>query len=70
MAMAEKPKPDQDERVKIDLPFEDAVRGVLKVDPDAPHTDASADENPCPKTWMGKKCKLSAGHFGPCQFQA
>ncbi len=33
-----RPQPDpnrENDRVKIDLPFEEAVRGLLKVDPDA-----------------------------------
>jgi len=32
-------RPDTDEKVKIDLPFELALKGFLKVDPEAPPVD-------------------------------
>jgi hypothetical protein len=53
-----------DERVSIPLDPETALRGLMQVDP-----DASAATERCPKTWMGKRCLLKAGHFGPCQYQ-
>lgn len=56
-------KRDLDEPIKIDLDPEDALRGLLAVDPDVPTANA-----PCPKTWNGKACKLTAGHLGPCQY--
>ncbi len=34
---------DRDEKVKINLPFEEAVSGLLKVDPDA---EPAEDESP------------------------
>jgi hypothetical protein len=57
-------KRDMDERVSIPLDPETALRGLMQVDP-----DASAATERCPKTWMGKRCLLKAGHFGPCQYQ-
>jgi hypothetical protein len=45
---------------------EEALRALLKVDPES----EPVDEQPCPKTWNGKRCKLQAGHFGPCQYDA
>jgi hypothetical protein len=45
MAEDEKPKAhDMDEPVKIDLDPEVALRGLLKVDPDAPPAERNEDE--------------------------
>ncbi len=45
MAMRnEPPKPDMDERVSIPLDPEDAMRALLRVDPDAPPAKPNADE--------------------------
>jgi hypothetical protein len=60
------PDPHPDERVAIPLDPEEALRALLQVDPDS---DPMTDENsPCPKEWNGKRCKLEAAHFGPCQY--
>ena len=37
--MAAKPNPDMDERIKIPLDPELAIRALLRVDPDAPPAD-------------------------------
>jgi hypothetical protein len=58
--MAEDRAKDED-RLSIPLAPEDALRALLAVDPDS-------KPKPCPKTWQGKRCKLEAGHFGPCQY--
>jgi hypothetical protein len=63
---------DDAERVSLAvLDPEDALRALLKVDAEAEPTEHVAPpEERCPKTWMGKRCMLKAGHFGPCQYQA
>jgi hypothetical protein len=50
---------------------ETALRALLKVDPESEATEhVAAPEERCPKTWMGKRCMLRKGHFGPCHYQA
>jgi hypothetical protein len=63
---------DDDERVSLaNLDPEEALRALLKVDPESGPTEhVAAPEERCTKTWMGKRCMLKAGHFGPCQYQA
>jgi len=63
---------DDDERVSLaNLDPEVALRALLQVDPDSePTAHVAAPEERCSKTWMGKRCLLKAGHFGPCQYQA
>jgi hypothetical protein len=62
--------PDDGARVSIPLDPEVALRALLKVDPDSEPTEhVAAPEERCTKTWMGKRCMLKAGHFGPCQYQ-
>jgi hypothetical protein len=62
---------EQDERLAIPLDPEVALRALLKVDPDAePAAHVAVPEERCPKTSMGKRCVLKAGHFGPCQYLA
>jgi hypothetical protein len=50
---------ERDERLKIELDPESALRGLLAVEPDDEH---------CPKTWEGKRCLLKAGHFDVCKY--
>lgn len=45
MSEKDKPAPDRDEPVKIDLDPEEALKALLKVDPDAP---VEADEDTAP----------------------
>jgi hypothetical protein len=40
----DKPKDERDEPVKIDLDPEDALKALLRVDPDAPPAKPNADE--------------------------
>lgn len=65
--MAKAKKRDPDERVVIPLDPEEALRGLLAVDLGS---EPTSEPERCHKTWMGKRCLLKAGHFGPCQFQA
>ena len=44
--MAPKPSPEMDERVKIPLDPELAIRALLRVDPDAKPADDAKDESP------------------------
>lgn len=67
-SVADKPKKhDPDERVAIPLNPEQALRALMAVDPGS---EPGSEPERCRKTWMGKRCLLKAGHFGPCQFQA
>jgi hypothetical protein len=43
-SMAPKPNPEMDERVKIPLDPELAIRALLQVDPDAPPADDAVDD--------------------------
>jgi hypothetical protein len=70
--MTDSPTRTEDERISLAGVYpEDALRTLLKVGPDAgPVEHVAPPEERCPKTWMGKRCLLKAGHFGPCQYQA
>ena len=52
--------------VAMPLDPETPPRGLIKVDPDSALTRSASER--CPKTSMGRRCLLRAGHFGPCRF--
>lgn len=60
-----KPKHDMDERVKLPLDPELAIRALLQVDP---NSEPAAADQWCPETWMGKQCILRAGHESEHQY--
>jgi hypothetical protein len=61
--MPDKPTKAADERISLHgHDPEEVLRALLAVDPDSKPAES------CPKTWQGKRCKLKAGHFGPCQY--
>jgi hypothetical protein len=62
------PKDQDDDRVSL-APLDpvDALKALLAVDPSGPPVDEAGR---CPETSMDKPCRLAAGHYGPCQFDA
>jgi hypothetical protein len=61
-----------DDRVSLaPLDPEEALRALMKVDPEAIPASEPADANErCPEVRQGECCPLEAGHFGPCRYDA
>ena len=56
---------ERDERVAIPLDPEEALRALLRVEPDS---EPVSPDQWCPETWMGKRCILRAGHLETHQY--